>query len=386
MNPDNPAETTPEAIEPIGAQDDAAPADASSAEALTFPEPVALQQAASLPDRADSVAFIQAVRSLRHSFKRREDYNSFICAQMAARGAVPNATQVLHIGGWGSKGDVSADVKAWFAQVARSAAAEEFAVPPALRRESQSLLEQMWALASRLAQTQIEEDRARAQAVFAQLQNDLQESRQGMEALRKQRDEAVWQRDEAARLAQELRAQIDRADRRAQEALTQLQAQQQEHERRQEALRAEHAQVLAHAQAQHQQELQRAQALMQERWRAESSRHAQETDELKHQIKTAQDELQALRDRSAEAAAAAAQQARQMALALDKARQEALSAAQQAIESQKAQAHSTAELAEMRIRMSLLERDLAQERAKTQELQAKLQRSAKPKRDKSPPP
>lgn len=386
MNPDNPAETTPEAIEPIGAQDDAAPADASSAEALTFPEPVALQQAASLPDRADSVAFIQAVRSLRPSFKRREDYNSFICAQMAARGAVPNATQVLHIGGWGSKGDVSADVKAWFAQVARSAAAEEFAVPPALRRESQSLLEQMWALASRLAQTQIEEDRARAQAVFAQLQNDLQESRQGMEALRKQRDEAVWQRDEAARLAQELRAQIDRADRRAQEALTQLQAQQQEHERRQEALRAEHAQVLAHAQAQHQQELQRAQALMQERWRAESSRHAQETDELKHQIKTAQDELQALRDRSAEAAAAAAQQARQMALALDKARQEALSAAQQAIESQKAQAHSTAELAEMRIRMSLLERDLAQERAKTQELQAKLQRSAKPKRDKSPPP
>ena len=386
MNPDNPAETTPEAIEPIGAQDDAAPADASSAEALTFPEPVALQQAASLPDRADSVAFIQAVRSLRPSFKRREDYNSFICAQMAARGAVPNATQVLHIGGWGSKGDVSADVKAWFAQVARSAAAEEFAVPPALRRESQSLLEQMWALASRLAQTQIEEDRARAQAVFAQLQNDLQESRQGMEALRKQRDEAVWQRDEAARLAQELRAQIDRADRRAQEALTQLQAQQQEHERRQEALRAEHAQVLAHAQAQHQQELQRAQALMQQQIRSESSRHAQETDELKHQIKTAQDELQALRDRSAEAAAAAAQQARQMALALDKARQEALSAAQQAIESQKAQAHSTAELAEMRIRMSLLERDLAQERAKTQELQAKLQRSAKPKRDKSPPP
>ena len=335
---------------------------------------------AALPSDVESQAFVDAARSLKSAFERREDYSQFLCTQIAARGVIPNATLVLSIGGWGSKGDVGKDVKTWYAQVARRSAESEIALPASLRRPALQLIEELWLVAARQAQNHIAADRDKAQAALDLVQADLKAAREEALSAAAARDIVVAQRDEATRLAQDLRDQLNRAEQRAQEAAERLDAERMAASQREEAMRVQHAQEIERSRTQLRDEHREAQdklkSSMQARIDEALAEKTKATGELKQALDLVTQELGVARQQAREAAEAATRQAHQMALSLDKARQEALNAAQQAIEAQKAQTSAATELAELRIRMSLLERDISQERAKTLRLQEALEAKA----------
>jgi len=340
---------------------------------------------AALPSDIKSQAFMDAIRGLKSSFERREDFSAFLCTQIAARGAVPNATLVLGIGGWGSKGDVGHDVKSWYAQMARRAAESEIALPAALRRPALQIIEELWLVAARQAQSHIDLERNKAQAAFGLVQQDLQQAQQEAQAVASARDIAERQRDEVARLAQDLRAQLDRAEQRHQDAIVRLEADRLAHDQKEDSMRAQHAIELQQANSMREQLRDEHQAAMEQikssmqiqglRLEAEVAARAQETSDLKRQVEVAEWTAQTLREHARVAAEAAAQRDHQMALALDKARQDALAAAQQAFEAQKAQTVAATDLADLRLRLNALERDLTQESAEKACLQQALNQS-----------
>jgi len=357
-------------------------ADESHAPQIAFGPLPDLSKAA-LPSDVKSQAFTDAIRGLKSSFERREDFSAFLCTQIAARGAVPNTTLVFGLGGWGSKGDVCKDVKAWYAQMARRSAESEIALPAALRRPALQIIEELWLVAARQAQSHIEIERNKAQAAFSLVQQDLQQVQQEAQAVASARDLAERQRDEVARLAQDLRAQLDRAERRHQDAIVRLEADRAAHTQKEESLRAHHASEMQQANLmreqlrdEHQAAMEQIKSSTQLRLEAEVAARAQETSDLRRQIEVAEWTAQTAREHARETADAAAQRDHQMALALDKARQDALSAAQQAFEAQKAQTVAATDLADLRVRLSMLERDLAQERVEKDHLQQALNRAS----------
>lgn len=345
---------------------------------------------ASLPPDAGSQAFLDAVRALKPSFTRREDFSAFLCTQIAARGIIPNASLVSSIGGWGSKGHVSQDVKAWYAQVARRSVESEIALPASLRRPALQLIESLWMLAARQAQGYIEADRGKASRAHLALQAEIKEAREQMLAAETLLQKTVDQRDAAVRLCEDLRSQMGASEQRCQIAVAKLDAERTAFGHKEDALRAQHRcdlerdldRLRENLRMEHHEALEQLRSSMQEGFQAQldatERARVQDVGGLKQRLQEVESALQAAKSQallSAQDAEAALQQSRHMALALDKARQEALAAVQQAFEAQRAQTAAASESAEMRIRISMLERDLALERAHAQRLRQDLDRA-----------
>jgi len=355
-------ENTPNPFNPDG--DDPGPITSETASRQTPAHiafgPVPELSNAALPQDVGSLAFQTAARDLKGAFERREDFTAFLCTQIAARGVIPNATLVLGIGAWGSKGDVSRDVKAWYAQVARRSAEQEMVIPPALRRPALQLLEELWLVASRQAQNHIEADREKAQRAHATMTAELADALSQLELTRHLQTQVEVQRDEATRLSEELRRQIDMARQREVDLNARIEADRVALSQKEEALRNQHRQDLQRAHEEHRAEVDAIKRQAAHQNQALEASKVAALAELQGRLDASAASLQEARQQARESAEFAAQQSRQMALALDKARQDALAAAQQAIKAQRDQASVADKIAELHIRNSLLGRDLAQ--------------------------
>lgn len=104
-----------------------------------------------LPPDPSSVDFRQAIQALRSNFEERQTYNNMVCDQLAMRGMPPNGSNVLDVGGWGTKSAVVADVRNWYASLALRLSAQHAAIPEAARRQANQLFEQLWSLAVQTA-------------------------------------------------------------------------------------------------------------------------------------------------------------------------------------------------------------------------------------------
>lgn len=124
-------------------------------ESATAAEPGAMSDLFSslvaLPSDPSSVDFRQAIQALRSNFEERQAYNNMVCDQLAMRGLPPNGSNVLDVGGWGTKSAVVADVRNWYAALALRLSAQHAAIPEAARRQANQLFEQLWSLAVQTA-------------------------------------------------------------------------------------------------------------------------------------------------------------------------------------------------------------------------------------------
>lgn len=317
---------------------------------------------AQLPTDASSKAFAAAIRALRPAFERREDYNSFICTQLAARGVTPNTSNVLDIGGWGSKRDVVQDVKSWFAQVARRAADTQFAVPPGMRRPALQLLEEMWALACRQATEHIERDRQQALGAFESQRQALLEAQQSLQDSEAALHSMTAQRDEALRLSEELRRQLDSLHERHRELTLKASSEIESARNELERERATQRESVQRMQEAHSQALRDAVQRSDAQLNEAARRHAQDAAQLQARLQSMEQALERARQEARMASEQLAQHSRAMAVEVDKARREALAAAERALQAQQRITDINARLVEADLRAAALERDLARER------------------------
>lgn len=115
---------------------------ANETTAETAPSPMHI-----LPDDVDSPAFAEGLRLLRDGFADRTSFNHFVCDELARRGIPPNSANVLKYGRWGRSVAVAADVRSWFAHVARRLSARHANIPDVCQQAFNALGEQFWALA-----------------------------------------------------------------------------------------------------------------------------------------------------------------------------------------------------------------------------------------------
>lgn len=139
---------------------------------------ILFQSPALLPSDATSVEFKNAIRGLRQHHPERILYNCMICDQLAMRGIHPNGANVLDTGQWGTRSDVVADVRAWYAALAKRLTPQYAAIPEAFRRSANQLLEQMWALSLDAAneplacmKSELEETHSHIQSLQEQVHN-----------------------------------------------------------------------------------------------------------------------------------------------------------------------------------------------------------------------
>ncbi len=356
----------------------------SAGETIVFAPLPDLVSRAHLPEDASSRAFLEAVRALRSAFERRQDYNAFICTQLAARGVVPNSTLVLDIGAWGSKGDVSADVKAWFSQIVRHSADAQFAVPPALRRPALRLLEQLWALAAQAATEQIEHDRKQSLNAFESQRQELEEMRRRLIEADHNLQALTLQRDSAASLAADLRQQLDRLLQRFEAVQAKADAEVASLRKEAERERQNHRDELQQLRLAHERAMQDLQSNHDARVAALTNGFEQETVALKGRIESLEQSLAQMEREAKVAADQAAQHARMMALTIDRARQDAMAAAERALEAQRRITEVNAKLVEAELRAATLERDLAQERARSAALEQTVKAATEKAEKKAP--
>lgn len=95
----------------------------------------------------DAPAFSQGLQLLRARYTTRTGFNFLVCDELARRGAPPNSANVLRYGRWGKSAHVAADVRAWYAQLARRLSSQHANVPDVTRQAFNTLGEQMWLLA-----------------------------------------------------------------------------------------------------------------------------------------------------------------------------------------------------------------------------------------------
>jgi len=134
-----------------------------------------------LPADPATPEFGAGVQALRTYFPERTAYNEMVCDQLAFRGVAPNGQNVLDTGKWGTKRDVGADVRGWYAKLSARLADGDAKIPETAKREANQLIEQLWALA--------------CQAAAAPLQGDLDALRQKLLDAEKvhAEDQQEWQ-------------------------------------------------------------------------------------------------------------------------------------------------------------------------------------------------
>jgi len=78
---------------------------------------VSIELTGKIPEDPASESFAESILAMRRFFEDRYEYSAFICEQLALRGVPPNTSNVATIGKWGSRRDVSNDVKSWYAKL-----------------------------------------------------------------------------------------------------------------------------------------------------------------------------------------------------------------------------------------------------------------------------
>ncbi len=142
---------------------------ANETTAETAPSPMHI-----LPDDVDSPAFAEGLRLLRDGFADRTSFNHFVCDELARRGIPPNSANVLKYGRWGRSVAVAADVRSWFAHVARRLSARHANIPDVCQQAFNALGEQFWALALDHVGKPLQDELARTREAAAQELASLQ--------------------------------------------------------------------------------------------------------------------------------------------------------------------------------------------------------------------
>lgn len=152
-----------------------------------------------LPPDPATPEFGAGVQALRPYFPERTAYNEMVCDQLAFRGVAPNGQNVLDTGKWGTKRDVGADVRGWYAKLSARLADGDAKIPETAKREANQLIEQLWSLA--------------CQAAAAPLQGELDALRQKLLDAEKAHaaDQQEWQsqRDALSEQVESLSAAAD---------------------------------------------------------------------------------------------------------------------------------------------------------------------------------
>ena len=152
--------------------------------ALPQPYQSELDEAAgrmTLPLDATEEQLQATVRSLRQYFETRTEYNFMVADMLASRGIPPNGANVLATGGWGNSSSAAADIKLWYAGLAARLSAGHAAIPDAVRRNANSLIEQLWALANSSTREPLIKISEELTGVKASLASRELESAQGLE-------------------------------------------------------------------------------------------------------------------------------------------------------------------------------------------------------------
>lgn len=165
-----------------------------------------------LPDDVDSPAFAEGLRLLRDGFADRTSFNHFVCEELARRGIPPNSANVLKYGRWGRSVAVAADVRSWFAHVARRLSARHANIPDVCQQAFNALGEQFWALALDHVGKPLQEELTRARETAAQ---DVATLQARLEATCTARDRSEQRLQSHIR---DLSEQVESLERRLQEA------------------------------------------------------------------------------------------------------------------------------------------------------------------------
>lgn len=134
-----------------------------------------------LPADPTSPGFASGIQASRGRFSGRPAYNAYICDQLSMRGIAPNASNVLEIGRWGSKGAVSADVRNWYAGLGARLSERNADIPQAARRAANELIESLWGMAKESARGPLDlanVEISRLGSIVVHLKNELASSEQ----------------------------------------------------------------------------------------------------------------------------------------------------------------------------------------------------------------
>jgi len=257
---------------------------------LPFDNMPPMEAIGQIPEDPASQGFAAAIVSMRRFFEDRQAYSEFICEQLAARGVAPNTNLVCTLGKWGSRRDVSNDVKAWYAKLARKLSSSQIDVPEEFKRPALHMIEQMWRLCADAAKAQVQTDRDRASAEFARLQSLIDSAKAESVALLERLQQTEHQRDSAAALAQDLRTQLDATKENLAIAV-------QEHQRALDQMLVRHEQQMAEIASEHENRMQQVRASMQEQAEKEiealHAAHATHSESLLARIKDLEAEKEA---------------------------------------------------------------------------------------------
>jgi predicted nucleic acid-binding Zn-ribbon protein len=124
-----------------------------------------------IPQDAESIEFAQALQALKHLFESRTEYNFMVCDQLALRGVSPNGLNVRKAGSWGAPVAVGADVRAWYTALSSRLSSEHAQIPEAAKRAANSLIEQLWTLATQSVSTPLQQRIEAASQELTAVQN-----------------------------------------------------------------------------------------------------------------------------------------------------------------------------------------------------------------------
>lgn len=111
---------------------------------------IAHETAHEMPTRGKAEAAVaQWASSMRESFgKDRKGFNFAICDALAAQGIQPTPHGVLRVGHWGQAASIAQDVSEWYRTLAERLSSMEARIPISARRHANTLLEQLFAVAT----------------------------------------------------------------------------------------------------------------------------------------------------------------------------------------------------------------------------------------------
>jgi hypothetical protein len=161
------------------------------------------------PQRPALDRIADEARDMRESFGRsRSDFNARVCDMLAAAGMPPTGALVLQVGRWGTSADVQADVRAWFASLAKEKEDYEMHIPAPARRRARELIEQLFELANQSSQMRLEE---RLAPIQEELTKALAHSEGLMERVTQVQSQMHEERAGHAKAANEAQASMEAA-------------------------------------------------------------------------------------------------------------------------------------------------------------------------------
>ncbi|MDO9099662.1 MAG: DNA-binding protein [Caldisericota bacterium] len=258
-----------------------------------------------LPADPDAPEFSAALQLLRGQYTDRTAYNFMVADQLAKRSVSPNGLNVRLAGKWGNANAVTADVRAWYAGLAKRLSANHAKVPEAVQRGANTLLEQMWTLVTTAVQEPALQQINALQAELSAATEKLASANQRMEVLTEEFEVA---KAEGARVAEDLQTQLQSSTAHVVDLASQV-----------NQLR----ESISQAAIEHQQELRAQAARYEEQMLAERRAHQDEVRAAAADLAAANGRINQERDRLDAAA-------REHALAIDRYRQDVKEANQRA--------------------------------------------------------